>query len=229
MSERQISQQMRQSLRSAKNFIKTEKTAVESVRLPNNQTINALPLTSVAEYWEYLVQENLIPKKIPYEVDWQELIQFLKEPGRSQEGDSKVSEEYYSAAKKAQKLLIHLETIHLEILILPDDEYRISYESGLELIDELSTWLEHLEESSNRKIILQSKGFTGTVQVCKIKDKGVNKLVKALDLDDWIKVWEYFAKQGNKKAVSVLAACAKENLKTRIAEALQSEFSHSVA
>ena len=55
---------------------------------------------------------------------------------------------------------------------------------------------------------------------CRVMTPEGFKSMYALSLPDWLSLWEYFANQKNRYAISLLKACAKEGIDVLIAQAI---------
>jgi hypothetical protein len=227
MSDRQASLPIGQSKKNAKAFFQTHNLNTISVQIPNRKIISAYPLPTVAIYWRYLLESHLIPQRFIDKFDWEELIESLQDAHQQTHQQNfkqlitpKVTQEAQSEEPRlipVHPIVLKLqEKLQLEVLVLPDQEYRISYESGLEVIGTHPGWLQALPSSPYRRKALERRGFSGLSKTCLINTKQETKTVESLSLNDWLTIWEVFAYRGNSKAAAVLKACAKETIPARV-------------
>jgi hypothetical protein len=114
--------------------------------------------------------------------------------------------------------------MHLEVLVLPNsrqNEYRISYEAGLKVIGYPSKWLLELPFSQKKLERLQRNDFSGEVKPCIVNTSEESRVLETLSIEDWLTIWELFAINGNKKAVTVLKYLALENISPRVEKILK--------
>lgn len=157
----------------------------------------------------------------------EELIDSLQQAHQQSHDQNKTQLITAKVTQSAQNTKQHLIPVHcidlklqkklqLEVLVLPNQEYRISYESGLEVIGAHQGWFQELPNSPNRLKTLSTKGFSGLSKTCLINTEEETKTVESLSINDWLTVWEVFAYRGNSKAAAVLKACAKETIPARV-------------
>jgi hypothetical protein len=226
MSDRQAAVPLGQSKENTKAFFQTYKLDTITIQLPNRKIISAYSLPTVAIYWRYLLESHLIPQRLIDKFDWLELIDSLQQAHQQSHNNEKqlITPKVTQSDQSRKEHLIPVHSIalklqkklQLEILVLPDQEYRISYESGLEVIGAYQGWLQELPNSPNQLKTLSTKGFSGLSKTCLINTEEETKTVESLSLNDWLTVWEVFAYHGNSKAAAVLKACAKENIPDRV-------------
>lgn len=232
MSHRQAAVPLGQTKENTKAFFQTYKLDTITVQLPNRKIISAYSLPTVAIYWRYLLESHLIPQKLIDKFDWGELIDSLQNAHQqnfAQNEKQLIKQKVTRSAQSTKQHLIPVRSIalklqkklKLEVLVLPDQEYRISYESGLEVIGAYHDWFQELPNSPNRLKTLSNKGFSGLSKTCLINTEEETKIVESLSLSDWLTVWEVFAYRGNSKAAAVLKACAQENIPDRIMAAIR--------
>lgn len=223
MSDRQMASPMRQAKKNAKNFVELHKLPSITIQLPNRQVIGAYPLSTVAAYWQYLVESNLLPPNIRTQINWENLIESLKNPNSKLQNTetltTKIATEslFSKTIETATSVILKLQQkVVLEVLALSNSEYRLSFESGLSVIGLPINWLLELPHSQTRLKKLENKGFSGTSKQCKVYTQQGVQTVETLSIKDWLLIWEFFACRGNSKAAAILRACAEENISNRV-------------
>ncbi len=223
MSDRQMALPMRRTRKKAKDFLQLHQLPSTRIQVLNRQVIVAYPLPSVAAYWQYLVEYNLIPPNLYYSINWQELIASITDTSLLRlKIDAKptktASSTWFPPSNPiATPVVFKLENkVFLEVLALPNSEYRISIESGLSLIGLPINWLLQLPLSPRKRKKLEKQGFCGATKQCEIQTQEGVQMVDTLSIKDWLIIWEFFACRGNSKAAAILRACAEENIPTRV-------------
>lgn len=223
MSDRQVSRPVKQYNRDVKAFMELHNFKTLLIQLPNRKVVSAYSLSTVAIYWRYLLDSHLIPERLAGQYEWKDIIESLLHPGEATLLPTNQGE-------RTSKLIITLgnpmvleleRKLLLEVLMLPNQEYRISLESGLGVIGVYLNWLQELSNSPRKLKTLQKRGFSGERKFCQINTEKESKIVESLSLDDWLTIWEVFAFHGNSKAAAVLKACAKQSIPRRIEAALK--------
>lgn len=231
MSDRQAAVPLGQSKENTKAFFQTYKLDTIAVQLPNRKIISAYSLPTVAIYWRYLLESHLIPQRLIDKFDWEELIDSLQNAHQQNEKQllmPKVTQKEQNSTVLATQstkpylitaysIVLKLQAkLQLEVLVLPEQEYRISYDAGLKIIGAYPGWLQELPSSPYRLKTLLKRGFSGLAKTCIINTEEKTEIVKCLSLSDWLTVWEVFAYRGNSKAAAVLKACAEETIPARV-------------
>lgn len=117
---------------------------------------------------------------------------------------------------KAERAIILLGNIELEVFQMPDGEYRLSQSQVLEAIDLPKNWISRLHSSTPKQLkSLQAKGFSGYTLEVSITGEVKARRAKTVSVDDATKVWGFIARSGNEKALDLLEACAAETIETR--------------
>jgi hypothetical protein len=113
---------------------------------------------------------------------------------------------------KAERALISLGEIPIDVYRLPDSSYRLGQSLVLSAIDASPNWISRLHSKTPRILkALQDKGFTGyTLEISIDKTRS-----KTVAIPDAIIVWRWFDKQGNAKAEALIDACAIESIERR--------------
>lgn len=221
MNVRQMAAPMKQVIKDAKNFVEEKGLDTVSIRVPSGRIVTAYPLTTVASYWEYLLKNSLLPKLvIKKKYNWNSLIDSLR--GKSQteavENGEKENQQLKSLELTlAKPVVLRLQKgIFLEVLVLEEGEYRISFEAGLDVVKLSTQWLLTLPNSPNRLKSLEKKGFSGASKQCSLDKESKLQIVETLSMRDWLIVWEHLASRSNSRAASVLRACAEQTIAQRI-------------
>ncbi len=220
MSERQISLTTGQPKKYAKAFFELNRLTSIAVQLPNRKTIVVYPLsTSVVTYCQHLLNNNQIPQRFS-QIEWENIIESLKHPEEQTSSQLSLPEATHKDEKTpvlAKAIVLKTQDgLQLEVLILPDKEYRISFWAGLTIIGLFPNWLIQLPNCANKLERLKKRGYSGLSKQCSIQTPEGSKIVESLSLDDWLTIWEFFACRGNGKAAAILKACAKENIPQQI-------------
>ncbi len=223
MSDRQMALPMGQTRKKARIFLELHQLPSISIQVANRQIIVAYPLSSVAVYWQHLVKYNLIPPHFQFSINWHDLLTSLTDknskPLSSDVKPTKTTSEtkFPPNNPTANPVVFKLENkVFLEVLTLPNSEYRIRMESGLSLIGLPINWLLQLPWCPIKLKKLEKQGFSGTTKQCKIQTQEGVQTVDTLSIKDWLIIWEFFACRGNSKAAAILRACAEENIPTRV-------------
>lgn len=221
MSDRQISAPVRQSRKEATEFIQSHALENIYVRVPNKQIINAYPLSTVAIYWKFLLDNQLIPPETHLQYDWEEIIEALRDAKQNLEqastGISIRSYQNNFSMIPARSLTINLEKdLSIEVLVLQNNECRISHEAGLSLIGIFPNWLKELSNTPKTLKKLKKNGFDGASKFCLIDRTFRQEIVETLSYDDWLVIWGLFASYSNTKAAAILTACGKKTIPMRV-------------
>ncbi|MDF5718585.1 MAG: hypothetical protein PUP93_33150 [Rhizonema sp. NSF051] len=119
-----------------------------------------------------------------------------------------------NSTSKAQRTTITLGDIELEVFLMPDGEYRLSQTQALAAIGIANNWFSQLNKKTPKILqALQDKGFR--YESIEIKIEGNNSKIKAMSIDDVSKVWGYFARNNNDKAMDLLESCTAESIERR--------------
>ncbi len=203
-------------------YIRLNNPEIIYAQLPNGKPIKVYPLSTAANYLRQLLQQDQFQlpthRFLFTRSQWSRVMRALYKSQPSHylipnpcffKGDYRIL--------IAQPFQIALTNqIQLQILVSQstDVEYSIEVSQGLTCIDFDSTWL--TQYSLAKAKILSHLNISSDNIECRIPiEKGYHS-VYALLIQDWFNIWEYFAKKGNKKAISILKACAIENIPTRI-------------
>lgn len=226
MSDHQMSLPLGQSKKSAKKFVQMHKLPTITIQIPNRKVVDGYPLTTVAAYWQHLYETGQIPKQLPAGIDWEDLIKSLKNgtqetplnqlPEAEATDEEQFTQPTLTPAKPIVLKLQERLQLRLEVLELQDNEYRISFESGLAVAGLFPNWLLDLPSSRSRLKKLEKMGFSGVSKQCSLKTPEGYLTVESLSIDDWLTIWEFLASRGNSKAAAVLKACALENIPSRV-------------
>jgi hypothetical protein len=107
----------------------------------------------------------------------------------------------------------------LQVLALHSGEYRIDYREGLRCINRSADWFIH--ESPKKAKSLANLRLSRDIVECRVKIQEEFQSMYALSLQDWLSIWGYFAKKGNRRAIALLNACAREGIEALIARAIE--------
>ncbi|NJO63989.1 MAG: hypothetical protein HC836_39170 [Richelia sp. RM2_1_2] len=226
MSARQAARLIGQLKTDVIDFVQSNDLETIDVRIPSKVVINAITLPTIATYLQRLLEEDRLQNHrlslCPEE--WQEFIDALANQSKK---DFFVPNSSFfksdSLVKRANLIKIQLENdMSLEVLVLPTGEYRISHAQGLHCIEVNLDWL--MDNSPKKARTLSNMKISRQAVECRfVTEQGIRQEY-TFDCKDWLKIWEYFAKKGNKPAIALLKACAEENIPTRIEKVLRNGF-----
>ncbi len=220
MSDRQMSIMVGQSKANVRNFVDAYNLETITVKTPNGMIIQAKTLPTVAAYLELLLKSgNLQHHRLSLnQYEWKDLIRTLADNNL---GNRKLlipnprffEPNYRVVTAKSIEIEI-VNNIVVEVLVLASGEYRIGYSQGLNCIKVNPHWL--LQDSYKKAKVFTRLKLSPLVVQCKVDTPSGTKSIHTLSCKDWLSVWEYFAKKRNRRAVSILKACAKENIASRV-------------
>lgn len=78
MSDYQMSKQVGRAKADARSFVKLSNLPTIQVRIPNGRVIAVNPLTTVAAYWQFLLETDQLPYDVLTKSDWSKLIKALR-------------------------------------------------------------------------------------------------------------------------------------------------------
>ena len=222
MSVRRVAQLVGQPNTNVIDFMKSNDLETINVRIPSKVVITAITLPSIAIYLRQLLEENKLQHNrlsLSHE-EWEELIEALNNP-YSKEHLTPNPRFFKSNCPpiKANTTQIQLaDNIAVEVLILQTGEYRISCTEGLQCIEANPEWLMDISPKKAR-VFSKIKLSHQTIECRFATERGI-KQAYTFSCNDWLSIWEYFAKKGNKRAITVLTACAKEHISERVQKVL---------
>ncbi len=226
MSARQTARLVGQSKADVIDFVQSNNLETIDVRIPSKVVINAVTLPAIATYLQHLLEEGKLKhhRLSLCREEWEDFIEGLN--FKSQKDFVLPNPCFFkssSLVKRANPIQIQLnDEINLEVLVLATGEYRISYAQGLQCIEMNYDWL--MDNSPKKARMLSKMGISHQAIECRfITELGVVQ-VHTFSCNDWLRIWEYFAKKSNKTAIKVLKACAEENISTRVEKVLSSGF-----
>lgn len=123
-----------------------------------------------------------------------------------------------SPATLARSINLQVEDFLFTVLLYRDIFY-ISDNEGLLLINVPAIWLTELNSAQKKAQALKRNGFSFQEETIFYQNNDIFQ-VKARVWSDWIIIWEYFAKKGNTKALSLLRHLAVQGFKNRIESVL---------
>jgi hypothetical protein len=215
MSDRQMAQLVGQPKKTVREFIESQNLERMDVQVDNGKLIRAYPLSVAAIYLSKLLTSGDLDKHplgIP-RGEWHSLINALckKEPGREITPNPCFFTGNYRV-EIARPLQVELSgNIRIEILAVPSGEYRIEYQEGLKCIEHKNlTWL--VSYSPKKAKTFSDLKLSKDVMECRVRTHDGFKSMYALSLSDWLSVWEYFASRGNRYALALLKAFAREGI-----------------
>lgn len=222
MSDRQMAIMVGQSKANVRNFVSANNLETVKIKIPNGIIITAKTLPTVAAYLKRLLElGNLQYHRLSLNKrEWQELIATLSGNklghGNFLLPNPRFFHHNYQVVT-ATPIKIELENnIVLEVLVLPSGEYHIGYREGLICIKVNPNWL--LQNSLKKAKVLTRLKLSPLVVQCQISTSEGMKQIHTLGCKDWLSVWEYFAKKGNRRAIAMLKACAFESIANRVAK-----------
>lgn len=222
MSARRVAQLAGQPITDVIDFVQSNDLETLNVIIPSRVVINAITLPSIAIYLQRLLEENKLQhNRLSLSRDeWGEIIDALTNPSF---GEDLTPNPYFFRSKcppvRANATQIRLEdNITLEVLILQTGEYRISCTEGLNCIQANPEWLMDTSPKKAR-VFSKMKLSHQTIECRFVTEQGI-KQAYTFSCNDWLSIWEYLAKKGNKRAITVLKACAKERISVRVQKVL---------
>ena len=114
--------------------------------------------------------------------------------------------------QEARSILIHFSKFKFHLVTYENEMY-VTVNEGLRLIDVDINWLSAAKVYRRYKT-LRSQGFSFKEKLfcCQIENSEKFLFVTAYPYKDWLRVWSYFAKRGNTKAIAVLRGLAQYGL-----------------
>lgn len=220
MSLRQMALMVGQPKSNVKEFVNENKLETITVTIPNGAIINANTLPTVAAYLQQLLLSgNLQQHRLSLcRHEWKELIAALSNNDQNKDlfvPNPNFFKNNYRLVTAKPIYITLSNNIPLEILVLETGECHISCTEGLNCIHAEPNWL--LEGSAKKLRILTKLNVSPLTTQCQIATQSGIRQVYTLSYDDWLSIWEYFAKHGRKRAIDVLKACAKESIPSRVA------------
>jgi len=225
LTDKQMSLPIKQSTKLARNFVDTNNLPQIWVTLPNGKVQQVNPLSTLTIYWRYLLESNLIPQFLDAQeqINLQKITEQLETSPRQElilsQAQPVLSKSEQSSFLSVKPIYLKIETDkkpypELELLSLPNGDYRISYEAGLLLIGSTPDWLATLEHSPKKLKSLRKRGFSGETITCYKSGMKGDYVTKTLSFSDFLTIWEYFANKGNTQATAILKALAKPGIYT---------------
>ena len=222
MSERQMALLVGQPKNLVRDFIESRNLENLVVQVDNGLGVKVYPLSVAAIYLSTLLKNGNLDQH-PLGIsrgEWHSLIKSLYQKETSL--GSMPNPDFFTGNYRveiAQELRFELPThIRMQILVLQSGEYHIEYRQGLKCIQHNSNWL--LNYSPKKARILSRLKLSKDIVECRVMTPEGFKSMYALSLPDWFSLWEYFANQKNRYAISLLKACAKEGIDVLIAQAI---------
>ena len=222
MSERQMALLVGQPKNLVREFIESRNLETLVVQVDNGLGVKVYPLSVAAIYLSTLLKNGNLDQH-PLGIsrgEWHSLIKSLYQKETSL--GSMPNPDFFTGNYRveiAQELRFELPThIRMQILVLQSGEYHIEYRQGLKCIQHNSNWL--LNYSPKKARILSRLKLSKDIVECRVMTPEGFKSMYALSLPDWLSLWEYFANQKNRYAISLLKACAKEGIDVLIAQAI---------
>ncbi|WP_414622832.1 hypothetical protein [Calothrix sp. CCY 0018] len=222
MSARQTARLVGQSKADVIDFVQSNNLETIDIKIPSKVIINAITLPTVAIYLQHLLEQYKLEhhRLSLCREEWKEFIDALN--FQSQKDFVLPNPCFFKSSsliKRANPIQIQLDDdITLEVLVLAFGEYRISYAQGLHCIEMNYDWL--MENSPKKARMLSKMRISRQAVECRfVTELGIRQ-VYTFSCNDWLRIWEYFAKKGNKLAITLLKACAEENIPTRVEKVL---------
>jgi hypothetical protein len=218
MSSRQMTLLVDQPRDTVKNYLASNSSDATRVQIPNRKIIQVYPLSVAANYLQKLLDDgDLLNHRLSLTYfKWQQVIRALR---NSKLGKGITPNPYFFNGNyrviSASPLQIQFDNnINLEVLVLKSGEYRIEHHEGLKCIKSNPNWLTH--HSRVRAKIMSKLSLSPDNVECLVNTESGTASIYALTFEDWLSLWEYFANRGNRRATSILKACALESISTRI-------------
>jgi hypothetical protein len=196
----------------ASNFIETHHLPTVKAILPNHTIATLYPLIpTVRAVWSHFQAKGKLSaqKKL--------LRELLTSTPILKDEDillSKTSESKIEVASASTTLAIAT-TLKIQELSLPAFLYEgslyICDQEGLSIINVSLRWLIELNPAQRKAMLLKKSGFSFREEMLFYQENRLFQL-KARVWSDWIILWEYFAKKGNSKALSILRHLATQGL-----------------
>jgi hypothetical protein len=223
MSDRQMALLVGRSKKAVKKFIESRRLETHIVRVGNGRLVKVYPLSVAAIYLSTLLREGHLQKhrfNISRD-DWYCIIKALSD---SESESNPILNCYFFTGnylvESGEPLQVRFDAnISLQVLVLHSGEYRIDYREGLRYINRSVDWFIH--ESPKKAKSLANLGLSRDIVECRIRIQEEFQSMYALSLQDWLSIWGYFAKKGNRKAIALLNACAREGIEALIAKAIE--------
>ncbi len=214
MSDRQMAQLVGQPKKTVREFIESQNLETIDVRVDNGKLIRAYPLSVAAIYLSKLLTSGDLDKH-PLAISrrqWHSLIKALsqKEPGRGNMPNPCFFTGNYRVEMPVQVQLELEANISIQILVLHSGEYYIEYQEGLRCIQHNLNWL--VNYSPKKARILSGLKLSNDIVECRVRTQEKFKSMYALSLPDWLSVWGYFVNKGNRYAIALLKAFAREGI-----------------
>ncbi|MEM7557083.1 MAG: hypothetical protein AAF378_23935 [Cyanobacteria bacterium P01_A01_bin.84] len=214
MSLRQAAIFLGQKQKDVASFVFRNRLETIQVQIPNGIAIEAYTLPTIGKYLNYLLDRNLSEQHrlTLTQEEWLDLLNTLLHPEKEVITQPNI---YYFKCEcmpvDAFAINIKLDKINLQVLLTSNKEYRIGCSEGLKCIKTSPTWL--TDDSEKKAKILSKLNISREVTQCRVK---ASKNIKpSLTYSDWLAIWEYFANNGNKLAITILKACALESIASR--------------
>jgi len=114
--------------------------------------------------------------------------------------------------QEAKLIEIHFSKFKFHLVTYQNNMY-VTVNEGLRLIGVDVNWLSNTHAYQRYKE-LRSQGFSFKEKLfcCQIENTSRFLFITAYPYKDWLRVWSYFAKRGNTKAVAVLRGLAQYGL-----------------
>lgn len=222
MSARQAARLVGQPNTDVIAFMQSNDLETINVIIPSRVVINAITLPSIATYLQWLLEEDKLQhnRLSLSREEWKELIDALFNPSFQ---EFLIPNPCFFTSNcppvRANRIQIQLEdNIRLVVLVLQTGEYRISCAEGLNCIQANPEWL--MDTSSKKARILSKMRLSHQAVECRFATEQGIKQAYTFNCNDWLSIWEYLAKKGNKRAITVLKACAKEHISVRVEKVL---------
>ncbi len=222
MSDRQMALLVGQPKNIVREFIESQNLERIDVQVDNGVGVKVYPLSVAAIYLSKLLNDGDLDKH-PLRIsrgEWHSLIKALckKEPGRGTIPNPCFFTGNYRV-EIVNLLRVKLsDNINLQVLILQSGEYHIEYREGLKCIQHNTNWLIHY--SPKKAKTLSALKISPDIVECQVRMEKGCESVYSLSIQDWLSLWEYFAKQKNRYAIALLKACAKSGIDVLIDRAI---------
>ncbi|MDJ0733548.1 MAG: hypothetical protein QNJ47_05570 [Nostocaceae cyanobacterium] len=220
MSDRQMSLMVEQSKANVRNFVDAYNLETITVKTPNGMIIQAKTLPTAAAYLQLLLESgNLQHHRLSLnQYEWKDLIRTLSDNNLGKRKllipNPRFFEPNYRVVTAKPIEIEIVNNIVVEVLVLPSGEYRIGYSEGLNCIKVNPNWL--LQDSHKKAKVFTRLKLSPLVVQCKVNTPSGTKRIHTLSCEDWLSIWEYFAKKRNRQAIAMLKACAEESIACRV-------------
>lgn len=223
MSDRQMALLVGQSKRTVRQFIESRRLETHIVRVDNGRLVRVYPLSVAAIYLSTLLRKNDLEKHpMGFSRDnWYGLIRALSH--YKLESDNILNSYFFNGnylVESGESLKVRFDTeINVQVLALHSGEYRIEHREGLRCIKRDVNWF--IYDSPKKAKSLSNLRLSRDIVECRVRIQQEFQSMYALPLQDWLSVWGYFAKKGNRKAIALLKACAQDGIEALIAQAVE--------